>query len=54
MTTAADATLAFVGIVVVVFPIAALADAVLGSPLGANVWLVAIAAGIVGAYPHVA
>lgn len=48
-TTAVDATLAFVGVVAIVFPITALADAVLGSPLGARVWLVAGAAGLVGA-----
>lgn len=49
MTTAVDAVLAFLGIVAIVFPITALADAVLGSPLGARVWLVAGAVGLAGA-----
>ena len=49
MTTAVDAALAFVGIVAIAVPITALADAVLGSPLGAGVWLVAGAAGAFGA-----
>ncbi|MFC6955157.1 hypothetical protein [Halorubellus litoreus] len=49
MTTAVDAALAFLGVVAIVFPISALADAVLGSPLGARVWFVAGAAGLVGA-----
>lgn len=49
MTTAVDAALAFAGVVAIVFPIAALADAVLGSPLGTRVWFVAGAAGVLGA-----
>ncbi len=49
MTTAVDAVLGCLGVVAIVFPIAALADAVLGSPLGARVWLVAGAAGVLAA-----
>jgi len=52
-TTAVDAVLAFGGIVAVVFPIIALADAVLGSPLGARVLVVSALAGVVGAVPYV-
>lgn len=48
-TTALEAVVAFTGIVAVVFPITALADAVLGSPLGARVLAVTLAAGVFGA-----
>ncbi|NHN40185.1 hypothetical protein G9C85_00860 [Halorubellus sp. JP-L1] len=49
MTTAVDAALAFAGIVAIVFPITALADAVLGSPLGRGVLFASFAAGALGA-----
>lgn len=52
-TTAIDALLAFSGIVAVVFPITALADAALGSPLGARVLVVSALAGVIGAVPYV-
>jgi hypothetical protein len=49
---AVEFVIAFTGIVVIVFPTAALADATLGSPLGANVLLLTLVAGVVGATPY--
>lgn len=51
-TMAVEFVLAFIGIVVVVFPITALADATLGSPLGADVLALTFVAGVVGATPY--
>jgi predicted RecA/RadA family phage recombinase len=52
--TAVAAALSFMGVVAIVFPITALADAVLGSPLGARVLVASAVAGAVGAGAFVA
>jgi len=49
LDTAADLGLAFLGIVVVVFPTAALADGILGDPLGSGVLGLTAVVGVLGA-----
>ncbi|WP_256297813.1 hypothetical protein [Haloarchaeobius salinus] len=49
LDTATDLTLAFLGIVVVAFPTAALADGILGDPLGPGVLALTAAVGVLGA-----